>query len=135
MRKDSRLSRVLHVLIHLAASDKPMTSGQIAEMLTTNPVVVRRTMGMLRVQGYVDSAKGHSGGWTLIKPLNEITLLDVHNALGEPTLFTLGLTDEHSNCFIEHAINEALKTAMDDAEKKLLSRFGEITLDALAKRS
>ncbi|WP_444917446.1 Rrf2 family transcriptional regulator [Microbulbifer sp. JMSA003] len=131
MRKDSRLSRALHVLIHLNMTDKPVTSDKMAAMLLTNPVVARRTMALLRDQGYVRSSKGHNGGWSLAKPLSEITLLDIHKALGDSSVFTIGLTDEHTNCIIEHAVNTALKDAMDEAESILLARFGEITLDQL----
>ncbi|WP_444908007.1 Rrf2 family transcriptional regulator [Microbulbifer sp. SSSA008] len=133
MRKDSRLSRALHVLIHLNMTDKPVTSDKMAAMLLTNPVVARRTMALLRDQGYVRSSKGHNGGWSLAKPLNEITLLDIHKALGDSSVFTIGLTDEHTNCVIEHAVNATLKDAMDEAENILLTRFGEITLDLLGR--
>ncbi len=131
MRKDSRLSRVLHVLVHLDAFDTPVTSDVLAEMLSTNPVVVRRTMALLRDQGYVQSVKGHSGGWSLSKPLSELTLLDIHKALGDSSIFTIGLTDEHTQCPIEHAVNAALKDVMNEAEALMLERFGEITLDIL----
>lgn len=131
MRKDSRLSRVLHVLVHLDAFDAPATSDVLAEMLSTNPVVVRRTMALLREQGYVQSVKGHSGGWSLAKPLSELTLLDIHRALGDNSIFTIGLTDEHTQCPIEHAVNAALKDVMNEAEALMLERFGEITLDIL----
>lgn len=132
MRKDSRLSRVLHVLVHLDAFDAPVTSDTMAEMLSTNPVVVRRTMALLRDQGYVDSVKGHSGGWSLAKPLHEITLLDVHRALGASSVFTIGLTDDNTTCLIEKAVNAALGDVMSEAEALMLARFGEITLDQLA---
>ncbi|MBU2887775.1 Rrf2 family transcriptional regulator [Gilvimarinus agarilyticus] len=135
MRKDSRLSRVLHVLIHLNRSDGPVTSETLANMLATNPVVVRRTMALLRTQGYVQSSKGHNGGWALTKPLADISLLDIHNALGESSIFTIGLTDEHDNCPIEIAVNEALKDVMNEAENLMLKRFGEITLDKLEQGS
>lgn len=90
MRKDNRLPRVLHVLIHLDRHDKLMTSGKIAKMLDTNPVVVRRIMSGLRNKGYVSSSKGAGGGWQLQSQLNEISLYDVHMALGEPELLSLG---------------------------------------------
>lgn len=131
MRKDSRLSRVLHILVHMAAIDRPVTSEAMAEMISTNPVVVRRTMALLRQANYVTSSKGHHGGWQLTRPLASITLLDIHHALGEGTIFTIGLTDEHSHCVIEQAVNVALKDVMDEAEALMLQRFGQITLDQL----
>jgi len=133
MRKDSRLSRVLHVLVHLDVHEQPVTSESIAKMLTTNPVVVRRTMALLRECGYVAAVKGHKGGWSLSCSLSDITLLDIHRALGERSVFTIGLTDEHNNCLIEHAVNRALDGAMKDAEALLLQRFGEVTLADLSR--
>jgi len=134
MRKDSRLSRVLHVLIHLDSYNHPVTSDTLANMLMTNPVVVRRTMALLRQAGYVSAIKGHNGGWLLATPLTNITLFDIHQALGEKNLFVIGLTDEHSNCPIEHAVNSALQNAMDDAEALLLKRFAEVSLAELASQ-
>ncbi|MFC3032292.1 Rrf2 family transcriptional regulator [Pseudoalteromonas fenneropenaei] len=132
MRKDSRLSRVLHILVHLDAFATQLTSDTMAQMLGTNPVVVRRTMALLRERGYVTSSKGHAGGWALAKPLSEITLLEIHQALGDSSVFTIGLTDEHTECPIEMAVNEALKDVMAEAEALMLKRFGELTLDKLA---
>ncbi|MEI8645977.1 Rrf2 family transcriptional regulator [Pseudoalteromonas sp. Hal040] len=134
MRKDSRLSRVLHVLIHLNSYSHPVTSETLANMLMTNPVVVRRTMALLRQAGYVSAIKGHNGGWLLATPLTDITLFDIHQALGEKNLFVIGLTDEHSNCPIEQAVNSALQNAMDDAEALLLKRFAEVSLAELASQ-
>ncbi|MGO8470311.1 hypothetical protein AB9F45_39265, partial [Rhizobium leguminosarum] len=37
---------------------------------------------------------GHGGGWTLVRPLSDITLLDVYNAIGEPHLFAIGPADD-----------------------------------------
>ena len=50
MKRDSKLSSVLHVLLHLAHSERPMTSEQMAAMLGTNPVLVRRVLAGLRVE-------------------------------------------------------------------------------------
>jgi len=88
-------------------------------------------MALLRDQGYVLSTKGHNGGWTLAKSLNEMTLLDIHKVLGEGSIFTIGLTDEHTSCQIELAVNAALKGVMDEAENLMLTRFGEIRLSVL----
>ena len=51
MKRDSRLSLVLHALLHMAQRDDSMTSEQLAACLNTNPVVVRRTLGLLRQAG------------------------------------------------------------------------------------
>lgn len=133
MPTDHRLSRMLHVLIHMDQIGGPVTSETISRMLHTNPVVVRRTMGGLRSAGFLTSVKGHGGGWTLAKPLDEVTLRDIHTALGSPRVFAIGLSDDNPRCLVEQAVNVALKDAMEEAEQGLLSRFGEVTIGALSR--
>jgi len=131
MRQDNRLSGVLHLLLHMAQKDGPVTSEVLAKAMDTNPVVIRRVMAGLRDQGYVQSAKGHGGGWTLACDLSKVTLRDIYNALGSPTLLAIGNRTETPGCLIEEAVNAALNQSFEDAEALLLSRLGEVTLAAL----
>ncbi|MFT4028031.1 MAG: Rrf2 family transcriptional regulator [Novosphingobium sp.] len=132
MRRDSRLSSVLHVLLHMAEHDGPATSEMLAKAMMTNPVVVRRVMAGLRDRGYVRSEKGHGGGWTLTCDLSTLTLRDVYEALGEPSLLAIGNRTEAPGCLVEQAVNAALGSAFDEAEALLLSRFGAVTLAELS---
>src|SRR5690554_4882731 len=100
MRQDTRLSRVLHVLLHLDQMEQPATSELLAGMLRTNATVVRRTMGGLRDAGIVTSVKGHGGGWSLAKPLGDISLMDIYTALGSPVLFAIGNDEEEPKCLL-----------------------------------
>ena len=133
MPTDNRLSRMLHVLIHMDHIGAPVTSETISRMLDTNPVVVRRTMAGLKTAGYLSSVKGHGGGWRLARPLDEVTLRDIHLALGSPRVFAIGLADDDPRCLVERAVNGALKDAMSEAEQRLLARFGEVTIGALSR--
>lgn len=132
MKRDSRLSSVLHALLHMAAHDGPVTSETLARCLGTNPVVVRRTMGFLRDAGIVASERGHAGGWRIQADLAAITLQQLHQALGEPALFAVGNRNETPECLVEQSVNAALDKAFDEAEALLLERFASITLADLA---
>ena len=132
MRQDGRLSRMLHVLIHMGRHDGAMTSDMIASMLDANPVVIRRTMAGLRDQGYVHSVKGHGGGWTLAQPLGALTLLDIHRAVGEPSIFAIGPAYDMPGCAIEKAVNATLKDVLADAEQRLMERLAGVTLADIA---
>jgi Rrf2 family protein len=132
MRRDSRLSGVLHVLLHMAEHDGPVTSDMLAKAMGTNPVVVRRIMAGLRDDGYVRSEKGHGGGWVLARDLAGITLRDVYEALGRPALFAMGHRTEQPGCLVEQAVNAALDMAFRDAEALLMSRLGDVTLARLS---
>jgi DNA-binding IscR family transcriptional regulator len=124
---------MLHVLLHMARHDAPFTSEQLAQMLRTNPVVVRRTMAGLRDAGYVRSDKGHGGGWTLACDLGNVTLLDIHRAVGGPTIFAIGVQSDNPQCAVERAVNTALDGALREAEAILIARLGAISLADLAQ--
>jgi DNA-binding IscR family transcriptional regulator len=132
MKRDSRLSGVLHVLLHMAEQRGPVTSEVLARAMNTNPAVIRRIMAGLRDQGYVRSEKGHGGGWTLACDLAEVTLRDVYTALGCPSLLAMGNRTEAPGCLVEQAVNAALDQAFHDAEALLLSRLGQVTLAGLS---
>ncbi len=131
MKRDGRLSGVLHVLLHLAQQDGPVTSEVLAQAMDTNPVVIRRILAGLRERGHVRSEKGHGGGWTLARDLAKVTLRDVYQALGSPALLAMGNRTEAPGCLVEQAVNAALGKSFDAAEALLLARFGEVTLAKL----
>lgn len=131
VRRDSRLSGVLHVLLHMAQKDGPVTSDVLAKALDTNPVVIRRVMAGLRDQGYVQSEKGHGGGWRLACDLSKVTLRDIYSALGSPSLLAIGNRTDTPECLVEASVNAALDKSFRSAEELLLARLGEVTLAAL----
>jgi len=132
MNRDTRLSDVLHVLLHMDQAEKPLTSEVLARSMGTNPAVFRRTMAGLREAGFVRSEKGHGGGWTLARPLGEITLLAVYQALGCPNLFSIGNRSQHTDCLVEKNVNSVVADTMAEATALFAKRFGEITLDQIA---
>lgn len=132
MRRDSKLSGVLHILLHMAERDGPVTSEDLSRMMDTNPVVVRRIMAGLRDQGYVQSEKGHGGGWALSCDFAKVTLKDIYDAVGSPSLLAIGNRTDAPKCLVEQAVNAALQQSFDDAERILLSRLGNVTLAELS---
>jgi DNA-binding IscR family transcriptional regulator len=132
MKRDSRLSGVLHALLHMAEAGTPVTSDALAVCMRTNPVVVRRTMGLLRNAGLVATTKGHGGGWRIAADPAVVTLRHLHVALGEPALFAVGHRSEQPGCLVEQAVNAALGGAFADAEALLMQRFESVTLAELA---
>ncbi len=132
MKRDSKLSNVLHILLHLAEWDDPITSDGLADMLQTNPVVIRRLLAGLREREYVRSEKGHGGGWTLSCQLENVTLRDVYDAVGSPPLLAISHRTETPDCLVEQAVKDSLDGALQEAEATLLSRFEDISLAQLS---
>jgi Rrf2 family protein len=132
MKRDSKLSGVLHILLHMAEVDHPVTSETLAQMMQTNPVVIRRILAGLREQGFVTSEKGHGGGWQLASDLNTVTLHDIYLALGAPEIFAIGNRHESPGCLVEEAVNTVMNQAFQEAEALLLARLKEVTLAQLS---
>ncbi|HEU4373372.1 MAG TPA: Rrf2 family transcriptional regulator [Telluria sp.] len=134
MRRDSKLSSILHLLLHMAHSGRPLTSEELAGFLHTNPVLVRRTLAGLRERGYVGSAKGHGGGWVIIADLRTVTLRDIYEAIGSPTVFAMGNRVDQPECLVEKVVNLSLAQAFDEAEALLISRLADVSLAALSEQ-
>ena len=133
MPRDLRLSRMLHVLIHMDRHVDRATSEQISKMISTNPVVVRRMMAGLRERGIGASEKGHGGGWQLARRLSAVTLRDVYDAIGRPPLFNIGSRADPSECLVEKAVDARLDAALTEAETRLLAQFAAVAVEDLAQ--
>ncbi|WP_152048306.1 RrF2 family transcriptional regulator [Aureimonas psammosilenae] len=133
MPRDLRMSRILHVLIHLDRHVPLATSDEISRMISTNPVVVRRMMGGLRDRGIVSSEKGHGGGWQLARSLADVTLRDVYDAVGAPPLFNIGPGAEPAVCLVERAVDARLDASLREAEARLLEQFSQVSVEDVAK--
>ncbi|WVT76725.1 Rrf2 family transcriptional regulator (plasmid) [Sinorhizobium chiapasense] len=135
MKRDSRLARMIHVLIHMGLLGGRETSETIAKMLNTNPVVVRRTMAALKRNGVVDSEGGRGGGWVLLRSLDDLTVLDIQKALDEGEVLVAGISEDHPTCPVERAANAALVQAFDKAESALLDEFAKLRLSIIAEHA
>ncbi|WP_315122042.1 Rrf2 family transcriptional regulator [uncultured Clostridium sp.] len=81
MKISSRFSVAVHILSILSMEkDKLCTSEWIAGSVNTNPVIIRRVTGMLKKAGIVNVNPG-GGGAYLLKPIENITLLEVYKAV------------------------------------------------------
>ncbi len=131
MNRDNRLSGILHVLLHMADRPAPATSETLAQIMQTNPVVVRRVMAGLRKRGIVRSERGHGGGWTLIRDPADVTLRDIYDGIGAPPLFAIGNRNAAPHCAIERSVNAVLDSTLKAAGTLLLKSFETVTLAKL----
>ncbi len=82
MQISSRFTIAIHMLACIEAfkDDHKITSDFLAGSVNVNPVVIRRLLSQLKAAGMIDVARG-TGGAEIKKPLDEITMLDVYNAV------------------------------------------------------
>lgn len=128
----SRTAAGAHILALLSTrGGEALASHEIAASVNTNPVVVRRIVGALRKAGLVHVRPGPSGGATLARRPDEITLLDVYRAVeGEP-LFALPPRLPAADCTIGLAAQEAVLQVFDRAEAALEHALSGTTLAGL----
>ncbi len=124
MSQNTRLPRLLHIMLHMHLKGGTTTSDTIAKMLHTNPVVVRRMMSSLKELGVVESTGGRGGGWTLVQEkFASLTVLDVYQSTQPTSLFTIRTTFDNPQCPVEKSVNQLIETELNGLEKALLDKF------------
>src|SRR5512140_133424 len=133
MKGSSRLTVGIHVLTLLAleGGEAPVTSELIASSVNTNPVVIRRLLGMLREANLVRSAGGPGGGWRLAAPAKGITLRDVFRVVEGRELFPLHAAQPNPRCPVGRTIQAALGARYDDARLALERELAHTTIHDL----
>ncbi len=117
----SKLTVGTHLLTILALyPGQPLTSEQLACSVNTNPVVIRRILGLLRDAGYVDSKHGVGGGWVLLADPARITLLDIFRAV-EPQqeTFALHRCEPDQACLVGRNIQKVLTELYHDVQQAM----------------
>jgi DNA-binding IscR family transcriptional regulator len=112
---NSRLTIATHALAWLALAQRRgqevLTSQQVAASVNTNPVIIRRSLGDLRRAGLVEVRHGAGAGWSLARAPEDITLLDVYDAVGAQPPFGLHHTEPNAECPVGRGIRPALSGA------------------------
>lgn len=131
MQISSRFTIAVHVLtcIETFKDEYKVTSDFLAASVNVNPVVIRRLLQQLKKAGIVRVIRG-SGGTELEKPLEEITLLDLYNAVEcveEGELFHF---HENPNplCPVGKNIHAVLDVRLDNIQKAMEMEMKSITM-------
>ena len=109
-----------------------LTSDFLAKSTNVNPVIIRKILGQLKNAALIEVNRG-SGGASIIKPLNEITLLDVYKAtecVEHGKLF-----DFHENpnalCPVGKNIHKVIDNKLLRAQEALENELSKVTLENL----
>ncbi|WP_240422017.1 Rrf2 family transcriptional regulator [Paenibacillus periandrae] len=135
MQISTRFSIAVHTLTLIAASPNECTGDFIAGSVNTNPVVIRRIMGMLKKAGLVDVRPG-VGGASLLKDADQITLLDVYRAVNATEENQLFRIHEAPNiaCTVGRNIEKVLQVELKDAQSVMEQRLAQTTIDQLIRK-
>jgi DNA-binding IscR family transcriptional regulator len=130
----TRFSMAVHTL-SLIAVRNDCTGDFIASSVNTNPVIIRKIMGMLKRSGLVEVRPG-VGGASLIKSPEQITLLDVYravNVIDENQLFRVHENSSY-HCPIGQNIETVLQSELQEAQAALEHRLAQTTLSQLVNK-
>ncbi|GHO47324.1 Rrf2 family transcriptional regulator [Ktedonospora formicarum] len=131
MSANSRFTIALHILswMTLAARQREIvTSEQIAASVNTNPVFIRRILGLLEKAHLVIVQHGTGAGWKLARTPEAISLLDVYQAVEQSPLFELHHSQPNQTCPVGKGIQPALTRFYEDGERALKQQFAQATV-------
>jgi DNA-binding IscR family transcriptional regulator len=109
-----------------------MSSTEIAGSVNTNPVVIRRILGILTEAGLTTTLLGSEGGADLARPPAEMSLLDVYRATEGGGLFALHANPPNPQCLCGSNIQPVLSPYYAQAESALEASLAETTLAQVA---
>ena len=136
MLSSSRFIVAIHALSVLAryAGRGPVCSNQVAQSVNTNPVVIRRLMSDLEKADLVTSAAGRTGGFSLARAADRISLADIYRAVEDETIFRMHKTDPDSDCPIGAQICKVLAGPLHAAESALAASLAGTSLKDISAR-
>lgn len=130
MQISSRFTVALHILtaIDHFHDEYKVTSDFLAGSIGTNPVLIRRLLGQLKEAGLISVSRG-TGGCELLRPLDQITFLDVYKAVDavEDTLFRIH-DKPNPKCPVGRNIHALLDDKLLDIQLVMEEKMKQYTL-------
>lgn len=136
MQFTSKFTIAIHIIaaIEYFKDSEKVTSSFLAGSIGTNAVIVRNVMGDLKSAGIIDISQGKSG-IALARPLDEITMYDVYQAvdcLGGEGLFHFH-EKPNTNCPVGRNIHKALDVHLRQVQAAMEAELRKTTLSEIAK--
>ncbi|SER25386.1 transcriptional regulator, BadM/Rrf2 family [Gracilibacillus ureilyticus] len=132
MKYSKATNYALHTIAYLALLPSGKTIGvkPLAEFQHVSPSYLSKVLTNLVKAGFIESVTGVNGGYKLIKKADEITFLDIIQAIeGTSSLFHCSLDNsphDRQNCLIEKAMNEA--------ERKMEEHLSSVTIEQITNQ-
>lgn len=135
MKISTRFSVGIHILTIISLKkDIILTSEIIAKSVNTNAVVIRRIIGMLKAAGLVDVKRG-TGGTTLIKKAEDITLLQIYQAVSSSTddhIFKFH-NEPSKMCPVGENLWDSMEHIMEPVQNAMEAELDKVTIADVAK--
>ncbi|WP_010632367.1 Rrf2 family transcriptional regulator [Sporolactobacillus vineae] len=120
---NSRVAVAIHILALIASRPHDdLPSDYIASSVNTNPVVIRRILGMLRKAGLIRTSVGKAGA-ALAKEPFQISLLEVYQAVEKDSELFAVHENPNPHCPVGKRINAVLNEAFHSAQSALENKL------------
>lgn len=131
MQISSRFTIAIHIFACMETfkDEYKVTSEFLAGSINVNPVVIRRLLQQLKAAGLVEVTRG-SGGTSAAKPLDEITFLDVYNAVecvDDGTLFHFH-ENPNDKCPVGRNIHKVMDGRLERIQQAMENEMRKITI-------
>lgn len=124
-----RFQIAVHIFTLLHASgNEYLSSDYIAGSVNINPVLIRKELSHLRNSGLVASKEGKSGGYTLGKSAELITMADIYEAVMLTPVLGKARNQPNPQCPIGRQINGHLTEMDTDITRVITDKLRKQTL-------
>ena len=132
MQISSRFTIATHMLIIIAlrGRESKVTSDFLAASVGVNPVIIRKTLSQLKKAELISVARG-TGGAEIIKDLEDISLLDVYQAvecLGKKGQLFSFHDNPNPDCPVGANIHEVLDEKLDKIQEAMEEELSQTSL-------
>jgi Rrf2 family protein len=132
MKLTRATSYALHALVHMAIQKKndPMASHLIAQARGIPDRFLLKVLKPLVTAQVLQSVKGPNGGYRLAKPANEITMLEILEAVDGPIrgAAPFNLNEKDSN------LRKRLDEICNQSAEQIRKHLGKVKLSELASK-
>lgn len=136
MQISSRFTIAVHIFacIDTFGENHKITSDFLSTSVNVNPVIIRKILSSLKKSGLLDVQRG-TGGTTIAKPLDQITLYDIYQSVecienGELFHFH---EKPNMNCPVGKNIHNILDDKLLRVQKAMENELSAITLNDIIK--
>lgn len=129
MATNTQFSIAVHLMIALGyGGGRQATSGELAGSINTSPSFVRRILAKLSKAGLVNTTTGKSGSCLLSKGAEDISLLEIYNAVDAPQTFAIHDYPVQSACRVSCNIEAVMQKVLERAQNSFEGSLGETSL-------
>ena len=132
---NTRFATIIHILTLLAKnSGEWMNSEWIAGSINTNPVIVRKELGMLLEHGWVTSRKGKEGGFILNISSDKITLAELYKVVKNSDVLGKKNLNPNPHCPIGKDINKNLENLFTETDDLVITSLQTKTIKSFMEQ-